>query len=136
MGKREWSFQKLLGIFTEAIAGNYHPIIVLSLALDYSFFEANVNVYIFHTINVVLHLINVVLLFLFTRGNPIIAFIVVTLFLDFGRCTLNRLHGFLNQRCVVGNVLFADLNVLETNPSFHLSNQPFNFTILQFNLPL
>ncbi|MGB0932103.1 MAG: hypothetical protein ACPGVB_15070, partial [Chitinophagales bacterium] len=78
----DWSVEKLKGIFVEPVGGNYHPITVLSLALDHTIFGR--SAFAFHTINILLHVINVVLLFLFiflfTRGKPIVAFIVAILF--------------------------------------------------------
>lgn len=48
---------------TEPVAGNYHPITVLTLALDYSI--AGLNPFQYHLTNLLWHLLNVVLVFWF-----------------------------------------------------------------------
>ncbi len=80
--KSEWSADRLKSILVEPVGGNHHPVTMFSLALDYSLFGNNPTA--FHAVQLCLHLLSVVLLFLFvflfTRGNPIIAFLVALLF--------------------------------------------------------
>ena len=52
-------------IFSEPISLNYHPLTMLSLAIDYTFDK--LNPYHYHLNNVLLHIINVILLFLFMQ---------------------------------------------------------------------
>lgn len=74
--------ETLKGIFTEIVSYNYHPLTVLSLAIDYSIDGANAKV--FHTTNLIFHLLNCVLVFLFifrlTKGKSMVAFISALLF--------------------------------------------------------
>jgi tetratricopeptide (TPR) repeat protein len=51
----------LKGIFSQFAMGNYHPISLLILAIEYQFFGLNPAGY--HTINLLLHLLNVILVF-------------------------------------------------------------------------
>lgn len=57
------SFSTLPQFFATYHMGNYHPFAMLSLALDYRLFEMNAAG--FHAHNIVLHLVNVLLVFLF-----------------------------------------------------------------------
>ena len=50
-------------IMTEPVAGNYHPLTVLTLAIDYSI--AGLNPFQYHLSNLLIHLINVLLVFWF-----------------------------------------------------------------------
>lgn len=63
------------------VVGNYHPITVLSLAIDYAISSTNPITYHLH--NLLLHLLNVVLAFLFISTlfrNTQVAFVVALLF--------------------------------------------------------
>lgn len=48
-------------IFSQNIMGNYHPLTILTLAAEYHFFGLNETGY--HTVNLLLHLLNVILVF-------------------------------------------------------------------------
>ena len=48
-------------IFSHNVLGNYHPITMLTLALEYHFFGLNASGY--HAVNLLLHLLNVILVF-------------------------------------------------------------------------
>jgi protein O-mannosyl-transferase len=48
-------------IFSRNLMGNYHPITVLTLALEYHFFGLSTEGY--HSVNLILHLLNVLLVF-------------------------------------------------------------------------
>ncbi len=50
-------------MFTKPIAYNYHPFTILSLAINYSY--SKLNPYSYFLVNLILHLINVYLVFLF-----------------------------------------------------------------------
>lgn len=68
-------------IFSRFVMGNYHPITVLVQAIEYQFFGTEANGY--HTISLLLHICNVLLLFVFVRmffSNEIAAFIAALLF--------------------------------------------------------
>lgn len=59
---RSLSFQSILAFFTSLqTQGNYHPLTLLSLAIDYKLFGLSATGY--HTVNIFLHLINVCLVF-------------------------------------------------------------------------
>lgn len=53
--------QKLKILFSSYCSGNYHPLTLLSYAVEYHFFGLNPRV--FHTTNLVLHLLNCILVF-------------------------------------------------------------------------
>ncbi len=76
------SFSNLKAILTKPVQGNYHPVTMLSLALNYAISGKNPSS--FHILNVLLHLFNVVLTFYFilrlTKGKKWIAFITALLF--------------------------------------------------------
>ena len=55
----------IVRMFTEYAISNYHPLAILSLAIDYAW--SGLNPFGYHLSNVILHLINVVLSFLFAR---------------------------------------------------------------------
>ncbi len=78
----DWSMEKLEGIFSKAIAGNYHPITILSLAIDHTLFGE--SAFGFHWMNIFFHLVSVALMFwfmyLFTKRNLVISFLVALLF--------------------------------------------------------
>jgi tetratricopeptide (TPR) repeat protein len=52
-------------MFTEGAGGNYHPLTTLSLALNYS--VSKTEAYSYHLINLLLHLLNTALVFMFVR---------------------------------------------------------------------
>lgn len=76
------SVKGLQNIFTQAVAGNYHPLTILSLAANYQ--VAQFDPLPYHTTNLVLHLLNTLLVFLFilllTRGKMAVAIITSLLF--------------------------------------------------------
>lgn len=78
---RELSLSKIKEIFTTTHYGGYEPLTELSFTLIYSF--AKLNPFYYHLVNLILHLINVTLVFylffLLTNDNKI-AFIVTILF--------------------------------------------------------
>jgi protein O-mannosyl-transferase len=59
---RDLSVSGLKNIFSSFVAGNYHPLTMLSLALDYRIFGLNASG--FHTTNLLLHLLNTALVFI------------------------------------------------------------------------
>jgi tetratricopeptide (TPR) repeat protein len=52
-------------IFSRFVAGNYHPLTMLTLAIEYQFFGLNATGY--HAINLLLHLLNILLVFYTVR---------------------------------------------------------------------
>jgi tetratricopeptide (TPR) repeat protein len=48
-------------IFSQNVLGNYHPLTILALAIEYHFFGLNETGY--HAVNLLLHLLNVILVF-------------------------------------------------------------------------
>ncbi|MBK6485050.1 MAG: tetratricopeptide repeat protein [Chitinophagaceae bacterium] len=69
------------GIFKEEVMGNYHPVTIFTLAIEYSLFKDDASGY--HTVSMLLHLLNALLLFYFIRlltGNALAAFIAALLF--------------------------------------------------------
>ena len=73
------NFQKIL---TEPVAGNYHPLTVLTLAVDYSI--AGLNPFQYHMTNLIIHLVNIVLAFWFvhllSNRNVVVAGITTLFF--------------------------------------------------------
>jgi len=78
---RAISFENLKNIFTTFYMGNYHPLSILSYALDYHFFK--LRPFGYHLTNLFLHLLNCILVFLviymLSRSLPA-AFITAILF--------------------------------------------------------
>jgi hypothetical protein len=75
------SFDNLKAIFSTYVMGNYHPVAILSLAIDFYFHQLDPHG--FHATSVILHLINVLLVFLFVQklsNRLIAAFIAAVLF--------------------------------------------------------
>lgn len=62
---REWSWFNLKRMFTEYTFGNYHPLTLLSLSLDYAIGKLNPMVY--HLTNILFHLTNTTLVFILIR---------------------------------------------------------------------
>jgi tetratricopeptide (TPR) repeat protein len=60
---RDLSGENVLKIFTLYYDGHYHPLTLLSLGLDYSIGELDPQTY--HTTNLILHLLNTLLVYLF-----------------------------------------------------------------------
>src|SRR5215470_14312460 len=69
-------------LLTTPIQGNYHPLTVLSLFLNYLI--SGMNAWSYHLLNVILHMGNCILVFrlilLLSRGSVLIAFITAILF--------------------------------------------------------
>ena len=76
------SWDNIKTIFsTLSVMGNYHPLAVLSLAIDFHFNKLEPHG--FHTTSIVIHLLNVGLVFIFIQlltEIPLLAFIVALLF--------------------------------------------------------
>jgi len=75
------SFQSIKNMFTTFHYGLYHPLVLLSYAIEYKFFGLNPHVY--HTTNLILHLFNCILvfwLFYLLSKKLAVAFIVSILF--------------------------------------------------------
>lgn len=71
----------LHGILTQQVMGNYHPVTVLVQAIEFAFFDTNASGY--HTVSLLLHLLNALLLFYFIfrlTKNNIAAFVCSLLF--------------------------------------------------------
>ncbi len=76
-----FSLNNLIRWFTKPFVGQYQPFILLSFALDYSI--DGLNPFVFHTTNLILHLINTFLVFRFLDllfKNPFIALLSSFLF--------------------------------------------------------
>jgi lipoprotein NlpI len=66
---------------SSVVALNYHPLTIISLAIDYKFAKLNPGFY--HTVNIIIHLINTYLVFIFIKklsGNKSIVGLIVALF--------------------------------------------------------
>ncbi|NSW44495.1 MAG: tetratricopeptide repeat protein [Bacteroidales bacterium] len=86
---RSFDFHFIQTIFTTPMHGHYHPFTWLSLAFDYQLFQ--LNAWGYHLHNLILHLINVILVFLLTKhwsSNVKIAFFTALLF---------GIHPFVNE---------------------------------------
>jgi tetratricopeptide (TPR) repeat protein len=76
------SFENLKEILTNPVQGNYHPLTMLTLAVNYAISGAQPGSY--HIVNLLIHLLNILLVFLFvmklTGNKPWLSFIVALLF--------------------------------------------------------
>src|ERR1700722_10728291 len=76
------SFSNFNDFFTTPVQGNYHPLTMLSLAVNYAI--SGDNAWSYHLLNIILHLLNVFLVYRFilalSKGNTFIAFTVALLF--------------------------------------------------------
>jgi tetratricopeptide (TPR) repeat protein len=71
----------LKDIFSKYVMGNYHPLTILTFAIEYKFFGLNGTGY--HVINLLLHLLNVTLVFYSINllvNKPIVALVASLLF--------------------------------------------------------
>lgn len=69
------------GIFTEYVVGNYHPLTVLSLAIEYALVKE--QTWLYHLDNIILHIINSWLVFRIIQklnGNFLVSFVTAVLF--------------------------------------------------------
>jgi len=79
-----WQFtpNQVVKYFTTPMVANYHPFTMMSLAFDYQ--VSGLNPWFYHFHNIILHLINIVLVFLFvyrlTDKNQLIAGLTMVLF--------------------------------------------------------
>jgi len=62
---QQLNVENLKKICTEPYFANYHPLTSLSYALEYHFFK--LNPYAYHLTNLILHLFNIILVFIFVR---------------------------------------------------------------------
>ena len=77
----EWSGGNIETIFNSFYMGHYHPLTLLSYSLEYRFFKLNPLIY--HLTNLILHLMNGLLVFLFIfllRGEVLTSLMVSLLF--------------------------------------------------------
>lgn len=75
------SFDSLWRMFVSFVMGNYHPLTTLSLAVDHHFFGLTPGGY--HAHNIILHLVNVALVFWLVMrlgGRPVVAGVSALLF--------------------------------------------------------
>ncbi len=76
------SFDNFKEIITQPVQGNYHPLTMLTIAGNYAISGKNAGSY--HIVNLLIHLLNILLVFLFIRkltgDKPWIAFIASLLF--------------------------------------------------------
>ena len=76
------SFKNISDIVSKPVQGNYHPLTMLSLAFNYAVSGESPRSY--HVVNLILHLLNVLLVFLFVRRltgyKPWMAFVTALLF--------------------------------------------------------
>jgi tetratricopeptide (TPR) repeat protein len=78
---RSLSWKKIKDIFTSFHEKNYHPLVLLSYALEYHFFKLNPLFY--HLTNLILHLLNCLLVFWFLKvfsGSTLVGLISAFLF--------------------------------------------------------
>ncbi len=76
------SFANFNDFFTMPVQGNYHPLTMISLAMNYAMTGDNASSY--HILNLMLHLLNTFMVFRFvlmlSKGNNVAAFAVAMLF--------------------------------------------------------
>jgi tetratricopeptide (TPR) repeat protein len=76
------SFSNFNDFFTTPVQGNYHPLTMMSLALNYAI--SGDDAWSYHVLNILLHMLNIFLVYRFiltlSKGNNFIAFTVAMLF--------------------------------------------------------
>ena len=75
------SGENIIEIFSNNIMGNYHPLAILSFAIDYNLYHLSPKGY--HATSIIIHLLNVILVFAFFRlltGQVMVAFLTALLF--------------------------------------------------------
>lgn len=78
---KQLNAESIANIFSEGYFGNYHPLTTITYAVEYSLFGLNPRAY--HTINILLHLLNIFLVFLFVKklsGHLTVALITAFVF--------------------------------------------------------
>ncbi|MGB9720405.1 MAG: tetratricopeptide repeat protein [bacterium] len=78
---KDLSWRNIKEMFTSGYVGTYIPLTIFSFAVEYKFF--NLNPRVSHTINLVIHIFNVILVFwliYLLNGNLMVAFIVSLFF--------------------------------------------------------
>ncbi len=78
---KELSFDNFKNIFSSYVASNYHPVTILSYAIEYNFFGSNPSV--FHVVNIFIHIFNTWLVFLLIKHlakNNTISLVTALLF--------------------------------------------------------
>lgn len=115
-------------IFSVPIQGNYHPLTILSLKLDHIWFGLNPQGY--HAINILLHTLNTLLVYLLIRRLNFTTFVAASTALIFG---LHPLHvesvAWISERKDVLYVLFF-LGALLSYLKYRKQNSIRNYTIL------
>jgi len=92
------SFQNISNIFSSYTHGHYQPLSVLTYAIDYSIY--GLNAYGFRMTNILLHLVNILLVFIFIRrlsGRFFVA-VVVSFYLQCILCVWKAWYGSLNVK--------------------------------------
>ena len=93
-------------IFSSFFLSNYHPLTILSYALDYAVF--GLKPFYFHLENCIFHLLNVMLVYIlikrFTDKFWVAA--ITSLFFGIHLCTLNPLPGFQKRKDVLYSFFF------------------------------
>jgi protein O-mannosyl-transferase len=77
----EWSWRNIETIFDSIYMGHYHPLTLLSYALEYRFFK--LNPFAYHLTNLILHLMNGLLVFwlmVMLKGGVLTSLVVSLLF--------------------------------------------------------
>jgi len=77
----EWSWRSIETIFDSIYMGHYHPLTLLSYALEYRFFK--LNPFAYHLTNLILHLMNGLLVFwlmMMLKGGVLTSLVVSLLF--------------------------------------------------------
>lgn len=79
---QDLSFEKIPLFFTEPVVGNFHPLTMFSLAIDYNFLGT--EPFYFHLHNTLLHIFNTLLVFVFiyllSNKNVFVAFFTALVF--------------------------------------------------------
>lgn len=78
---KDLSAEGLKNIFSTAIMGNYHPLTILSYAIEYSY--VRLDPWLYHLDNVLLHIVVTMLVYVFVQmltKRPVAAFVTALLF--------------------------------------------------------
>ena len=115
-------------IFSVPIQGNYHPLTILSLKFDHLLFGLNPQGY--HAINILLHTINTLLVYLLTRRLNFTTFVAISTALIFG---LHPMHvesvAWISERKDVLYVMFF-LGALLSYLRYRKQDSTWNYVVV------
>jgi protein O-mannosyl-transferase len=124
-------------LFSHTIQGNYHPLTLFSLAINYTI--SGMNAWSYHLFNIIFHLINCYLVYklalLLSRGNPVIA-VATSLFFGVHPMHVESVAWVSERKDVLYSIFFLAGLLSYTHYADSGSRKNYNLTILYFVLAL